>query len=175
METHTKSRSPSPLSDVSSERTQIVSNTDLKSQIKEVETKSEAKKHETPELVSNFSVASLLADTKISSPKPSFWKASDWFLTDPSSYVRDSPTLKVNDEDHVALSETDIFLVERARSHLPQRPPHPRIPSAIWTMAGQRPLIQGTQWPLSLQTNNNQGKRAQFIFLLSPSQLIINQ
>lgn len=160
MESNSKSRSPSPASDNSSEKSHISTSSELKSHFKEKERKTDSKKHETPELISNFSVASLLADTKITSPKPTFWKATDWFLSDSSSLSHDSPTLKANDiEDHVPLSETDIFLVDRAsRSQLPQRSSHPSIPTTIWTMTGQRPLLQGAQWPLSLHTNNSQSK-----------------
>lgn len=167
MESNSKSRSPSPMSDNSSERSQTLSNSDLKEHLKETECKTESKKHETPELISNFSVASLLADRKSSSPKPMFWKASDWFLTDASNLSHESPTLKMNDiDDQLPINETDIFLVDRAsRSQLPQRPSHPRISSGIWTVAGQRPLLHGTQWPLSLQTTS-QSKSLKLLFII---------
>lgn len=167
MESNSKSRSPSPMSDNSPESPQTLSNSDLKDPLKEIDSKSESKKHETSELISNFSVASLLADTKSSSPKQIFWKTSDWFLTNSSNLSHDSPSLKMNDiDDQLPINETDIFLVDRtSRSQMPQRPPHPRIPSGIWTVAGQRPLLHGTQWPLSLQTTS-QSKSIKLLFII---------
>lgn len=139
----------------------------------------EINKRQTPELISNFSVASLLAGTKSNSPRPTLWSPSDFYIHDPSPHYQSrlesnlSPGMKSPDS---CISGPELYLMDRILdahvSHPGYLPHHARIPHPIpgvWSsnrahVTGQRtlgpPPSAASQWAaaISLQAGNNQGK-----------------
>ncbi|KFM62910.1 hypothetical protein X975_04594, partial [Stegodyphus mimosarum] len=173
METE-NSRLPTPDQEKKSEMSTLLKGANVKSiKLNDIDRKTEllASKRETTELISNFSVASLLAGTKTSSPRPTLWTPTDFYanaLQDPSNVLSGhdsnlSPSLKPYDcgDTLMPINGSDLYLMDRIldarpRSHAPHSrflsPHHSRLPQQIqpvWTAAGphvvsQRPLVQGS-------------------------------
>ncbi|GBL72368.1 Homeobox protein MSX-2 [Araneus ventricosus] len=179
------SRSSTPSDDSKSEMPKLLKAVNLKTpQLKGSKTDiPESGKRETPELISNFSVASLLAGTKSNSPKPTLWSPTDLYigsLSDPSHF-QSHPETNLKSQDGcetmmpVSISGSELYLMDRIldvhASHPGYlNPHHSRLPhpmSGVWTtrthVAGQRTLgpPSGTpnQWAaaMSLQAGNAQG------------------
>lgn len=136
------------LSPVTDSKTESLQNEDFQP--------SEKTKRETPELVSNFSVASLLADTK---SKPKCWQMSEVYANAVSS-----ANLQISETDEpLSTCDGDIFNIDRMHERIFS----PRIPPAIWSVTEQRPFF--SQWPtaLSMRCSTSHGK----YFLLTRTKL----
>ncbi|KAG8184481.1 hypothetical protein JTE90_002328 [Oedothorax gibbosus] len=174
------SRSPSPCSeDKTSEEisTKLLRAVHLKHPKTDLPT-TESSKRQTPELISTFSVASLLAGTKSHSPRPTLWSPSDFYMPDPHHRLESSlsPGLKSPD---ICVPVSEMYLMDRILdgSHPGYLGPHhARIPHplpGVWAsgrahLAGQRPMgpppTSAGQWAaaISLQAANPPGKMRLF-------------
>ncbi|XP_015923267.1 uncharacterized protein [Parasteatoda tepidariorum] len=132
--------------------------------LKNVDTKSEIlmgpTKRETSELISNFSVASLLSDSKTNSPRPTLWSPTEFYLGHTTGHDANfRPKLKTADD----ISGPEFFLMDRILDDRRfMTPHHSRLPQPnVWSShltTGQRALVQ-PQWnsAIALQAANGQG------------------
>ncbi|GIX68404.1 homeobox protein MSX-2 [Caerostris darwini] len=182
------SRSSTPSEDSKSEMPKLLKAVNLKTpQLKGSKTDlPDSGKRETPELISNFSVASLLAGKKSNSPRPTLWSPTDLYigsLPDPAHYPH-HPESGLKSQDGceammpVSISGSELYLMDRILDvHASHpgflNPHHARVPhpmSGIWTtrphVPGQRtlgpPSGAPNQWAaaaMSLQAGNAQGRK----------------
>ncbi|GFR17372.1 homeobox protein MSX-1 [Trichonephila clavata] len=180
------SRSSTPSDDSKSEMPKLLKAVNLKTpQLKGSKTDIlESGKRETPELISNFSVASLLAGTKSNSPRPTLWSPTDLYIGSlpDSAHFPPHPESNLKSQDGcetmmpVSISGSELYLMDRILDVHPTHPSflnphHSRIPhpmSSVWTarthVAGQRtlgpPSNTQNQWAaaaMSLQAGSAQG------------------